>query len=67
MLYFCKFRSTCCIFVNLGVQEAFTLFDYDNDGKITTTELGVVIRSVGRDPTEAEIKEMSAMVNQSKY
>eukprot|EP00906_Rhabdomonas_costata_P016358 RCo023460 len=39
-------------------KEAFNLFDKDNDGKITTRELGTVIRSLGQNPTESEIQTM---------
>jgi len=34
------------------------LFDRDGDGNITDKELGTVIRSVGQNPTEAELQEM---------
>ena len=37
-------------------QDAFTLFDTDHDGIITTKELGSVLRQVGLNPTEAEIQ-----------
>ena len=39
-------------------KEAFNLFDKDGDGTITTMELGTVVRSLGQNPTEAELKEM---------
>jgi len=39
-------------------KEAFTLFDKDGDGNITTKELGTVMRSLGQNPTEAELKDM---------
>ena len=37
-------------------KEAFTLFDKDGDGTITTKELGTVMRSLGQNPTEAELQ-----------
>ncbi|XP_016081029.1 calmodulin-A-like [Ornithorhynchus anatinus] len=37
-------------------KEAFELFDQDADGTITTKELGTVMRSLGQNPTEAELK-----------
>ena len=37
-------------------QEAFALFDKDGDGTITTKELGTVMRSLGQNPTEAELQ-----------
>merc|ERR1712000_241224 len=39
-------------------KEAFSLFDKDGDGQITTKELGTVMRSLGQNPTEAELKDM---------
>jgi len=45
------------------LEEAFFLFDYDKDGRITTREVGAAVRSVGLNPTEAELKEMISDVN----
>lgn len=39
-------------------KEAFALFDTDGDGAITTKELGTVMRSLGHNPTEAELQGM---------
>jgi calmodulin len=39
-------------------KEAFSLFDKDADGCITTKELGTVMRSLGQNPTEAEVQDM---------
>ena len=39
-------------------KEAFSLFDKDGDGNITTKELGMVMRSLGQNPTEAELQDM---------
>jgi len=41
-------------------KEAFSLFDKDGDGTITTKELGTVMRSLGQNPTEAELQDMMA-------
>ncbi len=40
-------------------KEAFSLFDKDGDGTITTKELGTVMRSLGQNPTEAELQDIS--------
>lgn len=34
------------------------MFDKDDDGTITADELGTVMRSLGQDPTEAELQDM---------
>ncbi|XP_028022296.1 calmodulin-1-like [Balaenoptera acutorostrata] len=39
-------------------KEAFSLFDKDGYGTITTKELGTVIRSLGQNPTEAKLQDM---------
>merc|ERR1711988_1703920 len=39
-------------------KEAFSLFDNDGDGTITTKELGTVMRSLGQNPTDAELQGM---------
>ncbi|XP_022898936.1 calmodulin-6-like isoform X2 [Olea europaea var. sylvestris] len=39
-------------------KEAFTLFDKDGNGRITTKELGNVMRTLEQNPTEAELKDM---------
>ena len=39
-------------------KEAFSLFDKDGSGTITTKELGSVMTSLGQNPTEAELQDM---------
>uniref|UniRef100_A0A673T434 EF-hand domain-containing protein n=1 Tax=Suricata suricatta TaxID=37032 RepID=A0A673T434_SURSU len=39
-------------------KEAFSLFDKDGDGTITTKELGTVRRSQGQNPIEATLQDM---------
>lgn len=38
------------------IKEAFSLFDKDGDGCISTQELGTVMRSLGCNPTEAQLQ-----------
>jgi len=44
-------------------KEAFSLFDKDGDGTITMEELGTVLRSLGQNPTEAELQDMMNWVD----
>eukprot|EP00095_Tigriopus_kingsejongensis_P011140 maker-scaffold534_size144770-snap-gene-0.32 protein:Tk11140 transcript:maker-scaffold534_size144770-snap-gene-0.32-mRNA-1 annotation:"calmodulin isoform x2" len=39
-------------------RQAFKMFDKNKDEKITTQELGLVMRELGLDPTEDELKDM---------
>lgn len=39
-------------------KEAFSLFDRDGDGHITTKELGTVMRSLGQNPDERELQDL---------
>ncbi|GBN29818.1 hypothetical protein AVEN_200697-1 [Araneus ventricosus] len=45
-------------------KEAFGLFDHNGDGSIEAAELGVVMRSLGQRPTEAELVNMIRLVDQ---
>ncbi|OWF37074.1 Calmodulin [Mizuhopecten yessoensis] len=47
-------------------KEAFSLFDKDSDGIITTKELGTVMRSLGQNPTEAEVQDMINEVDEDE-
>ncbi|KAL4237286.1 hypothetical protein ACF0H5_002005 [Mactra antiquata] len=39
-------------------MEAFSLFDKDGDGLITTKELATVMKCLGQHPSEAELQDM---------
>ncbi|RMZ88738.1 hypothetical protein DV736_g4030, partial [Chaetothyriales sp. CBS 134916] len=41
-----------------GYKEVFALFDKDNSGTITASELGDVMRSLGQNPSETELRDM---------
>ena len=45
------------------LREAFSLFDKDNDGSITSSELLTVMTSLRQQATEDEIKEMIHQVD----
>ena len=40
------------------LQQAFELFDKNNDGKISSEELGCVLRTLGYDYSQTEVEEM---------
>merc|ERR1712172_68812 len=47
-------------------KEAFSLFDKDEDCRITSTDLRVVMGALGQDPTEAEVKDLINEVHNNK-
>lgn len=52
------------MFENLSEEEitefraAFELYDKDRDGAISTKELGAMMRNLGQNPSEEELKQM---------
>ncbi|KAI9335474.1 calmodulin mutant SYNCAM56 [Obelidium mucronatum] len=50
----------------LEFKEAFGLFDKNNDGTITVDELGAVMRSLGQQPTEEELKDLMSEVDEDQ-
>jgi Ca2+-binding EF-hand superfamily protein len=48
------------------LREAFQLFDNDGDGFITMNELGSVMRSLGKNPSDAELREILAVSSLKK-
>lgn len=60
--------SHCFICTVTEFSEAFALFDKNGDGVITTRELGVAMRALGENPTEAELVKITSEVDiDSKY
>lgn len=54
----------CAIFVVSEYKDAFSLFDRDKNGIITTRELCAIMRSLGFNPTE---EELQTMINNVDY
>lgn len=48
------------------IKEAFALFDRDGDGHITANEIGIVMRSLGQNPTEADLHDLMEEVDTDK-
>eukprot|EP00946_MAST-07B_sp_MAST-7B-sp1_P003989 g3989.t1 len=46
--------------------ECFSMFDRDNDGYISTKEIGVLMMSLGMSPTRKELEEVMKKVRPSK-
>lgn len=44
-------------------RDAFNLFDLDGGGDIDSKELGTVMRSLGQNPSDEELREMIAEVD----
>lgn len=45
-------------------REAFSLFDRDDDGTITTDELGTVMENLGLNSTQEELDDMIREVDE---
>ncbi|KAE8732279.1 Calmodulin [Hibiscus syriacus] len=43
-----------------SMKEAFTLFDSDGDGKVAPSEVGILMRSLCGNPTQAQLKSIVA-------
>ncbi|KAF2729460.1 regulatory protein calmodulin [Polyplosphaeria fusca] len=44
-------------------KDAFAMFDKDGNGVITAEELGDIMKSLGQNPTEAELHDMISEVD----
>lgn len=45
-------------------REHFEMFDEDGDGTITTKELGTVMKNLGQNPSQTELKHMISEVDE---
>ena len=50
-------------FISSELRHAFRVFDKDDDGTITTQEIGSVLRNLGSFPTEQELQQMLADID----
>ena len=50
-----------CIF-RAEHRDAFALFDRKGDNKIDVSQLGDVLRALGQNPTNAEVKKVATEV-----
>ncbi|KAL8150462.1 hypothetical protein V2J09_020270 [Rumex salicifolius] len=41
-----------------SMREAFALFDTDGDGQISPSDLGIIMRSLGSNPTQAQLRDI---------
>lgn len=46
-------------------REAFHLFDKNQDGTITTKDLGNVLKAIGQNPSDEETQQLMERVNYS--
>ena len=44
-------------------REAFHLFDKNQDGTITTKDLGNVLKAIGQNPSDEETQQLMERVN----
>lgn len=62
------FRSKChaYVFSDLLAEFAssFRMFDTDGDGRVTKDELRITMRKLGQNPTEEELDNMMAEVDE---
>ena len=49
---------TSSFYILTEFKDAFSLFDKDGNGTISKDELGMVMKSIGRNPTEQELQDM---------
>ena len=47
------------------LREVFLLFDKDDDGKITAEEIGLVMKSFGKNPTDIELQDIVNEVDEN--
>ena len=58
VIYLCHKATLFCYLNLLEYRDAFALFDKRGDGKIDSDQIGDVMRALGLNPTEAEVKKI---------
>lgn len=48
------------------LEEAFNLCDHDKNGTICSSEIGLVLRALGFNPTEREVKDIVDEIDKNK-
>ncbi|CAG9826572.1 unnamed protein product [Diabrotica balteata] len=48
-------------------KEAFAFFDKHQTGEISTSQLGTIMRALGQNPTEKELKKITAEVDKQEF
>eukprot|EP00093_Oithona_nana_P004586 04586.XXX_2860_8014_1 [CDS] Oithona nana genome sequencing. len=48
------------------IRNAFYLFDRDGNGTISADELGTLLRTLGQEPSEAEVEEILSVLDANK-
>ena len=53
-----KINCSRLVYLFSEFKQSFHMFDQNGDGKITLTELGNVMRTLGQNPSESDLKQM---------
>ena len=59
MLLFDFFLSHILFYSLLDFQEAFQLFDQKGDGRVQVSQIGDILRALGQNPTESDVKKLT--------
>lgn len=55
--------DSIAILFNAEIRQTFELFDSDHDGKVSTKEISVIMRSLGMLISDKEMDEMVARLD----
>ena len=56
----CLHAARCALYADdtAGTLEVFSLFDKDEDGVVKVIDIGPMLRSIGFNPSEADIERL---------